>query len=72
MLDDRALTCSHRCARRRARLCRVGAEVYIDAVLASAPAPVQQGALDAIDALAPNAGGGEEAWRRWRPRLSSR
>lgn len=40
---------------------RVGAEVYIDAVLANAPAPVQQAAFDAIDTLAPHAGGGEEA-----------
>ena len=40
---------------------RVGAEVYIDAVLAQAPPPVQQAAVAAIDTLAPHAGGGEEA-----------
>ena len=34
--------------------------MYIDAVLAKAPAPVQQAAVDAIDTLAPHAGGGEE------------
>ena len=40
---------------------RVGAEVYIDAVLAKAPAPAQQAAVSAIDTLAPHADGGEEA-----------
>jgi hypothetical protein len=34
--------------------------MYIDAVLAKAPAPAQQAALSAIDTLAPHAGGGEE------------
>lgn len=52
-----------------ARLCetivpgcaRVAAEVYVDAVLARAPAPAREAAFGAIDALAPHAGGGEEA-----------
>jgi len=35
--------------------------MYIDAVLAKAPAPAQQAAFDAIDTLAPNASGGEAA-----------
>lgn len=40
---------------------RVGAEVYIDAVLANGPAPVREAAFDAIDTLAPHADGGEDA-----------
>jgi hypothetical protein len=35
--------------------------MYIDAVLASAPAPARQAAVDAIDTLAPYSDGGEEA-----------
>ena len=40
---------------------RVGPVVYIDAVLAGMPPPVREGALAAIDALAPAAAGGPEA-----------
>lgn len=38
---------------------RVGAEMYIDAVLTQAPAAVQEATFDAIDTLAPHAAGGE-------------
>lgn len=40
---------------------RVGAEVYIDAVLANGPQQVRHAALAAIDELAPHAEGGESA-----------
>jgi long-chain-alcohol oxidase len=39
----------------------VGPVVYVDAVLTSMPAPVRDGALAAIDTLAPAAAGGAEA-----------
>ena len=57
--DQRAVTLETLCELIVPGSSRVGPVVYIDAVLAELPPPVREGALAAIDALAPASGSAE-------------